>query len=393
MALTIGLSVGAPLIGGLIGNIAGSSDRRRAQEAIAEAYKILEGVGMPPDLSKAIIYKQFQSAGSLSPTIEADIDEVHSSLAGYKASQELTKDQQDALKMLQQKVRSGLGPEDRLAMMQLQNQAQQAAQAKSQQITQEMQARNQWGGGAELAAQLAAGQGSANQQAMGALQVAADNERARMQALTSYAGLAGQMRNQDLAEAQTTKGAADEIAKFNQMNSIGRNQRVAANIQDVNRYNLDTKQGLLNRNTDMYNQEQLRQVNEQGRLYDRQMTRAQGLANAKLGQAGNYQQQAGATQQMWTGLGSAMGSAAQAYGNYQQQNAMQDRQDKRMADYNKAQDARVNRYLSAMNKPVGADAELTNMNLNSFAPKYQEDEPVQSTGSNWRTRNYMTSGW
>ena len=314
--MTMAAIAAAPAIGGVVGNLLGKSDRKRAQQMIAEAYAELASVGLPPDLSKEIIYEQFQSAGILTPELEQDLGEVHSQLAGYKEKESNLQAQQEALNALKQRSQQGLSMEDRMALGEVRGQAQRDAEAKRQQILQNMAARGQGGSGAELAAQLQASQAAADTQSRENLNIAAQAQKAALDALANRGQLAGQIRGQDLDVARSTLGAADTLAQFNMQNSLGRQQRNVGNLNQAQVSNLANKQQIMSANTQLANQEKLRQMEEKGRLYDRTLDYKTALANAKLGQAANYQQKAAGTASMFSGIGSGIGSGLQAYATY-----------------------------------------------------------------------------
>jgi hypothetical protein len=80
--------------------------------------------------------------------------------------------------------------------------------------------------------------------------------------------------------------------------------------------NLQEQQRIQDANTQMANQERLRQVNERGALFDRQLGLAQARSNAAVGQAGQYAARAQQQQQMGSSIGSGIGtSAASLMGN------------------------------------------------------------------------------
>jgi hypothetical protein len=71
-------------------------------------------------------------------------------------------------------------------------------------------------------------------------------------------------------------------------------------------------------------------------LFDRRQGQAQGLANAQLGQAGFYGQQAQQTQNMFAGIGQGVGQGAASYGqmlNTNEQNALNRASAEKVASY------------------------------------------------------------
>jgi hypothetical protein len=342
-------SVAAPIIGGIAGEIFGSGDRKKAQAAIAQAYKELESVGLPPDLSKALLLNHFQSAGVLTPELEQDLGDVHSQLGKFKENQQNIQAQQDALAAFKQQARGGLSAEDRLALMDIRNQAAQSAESQRQQVQQTMQARGMGGSGAELVGQLMAGQQAANLQSRENLNVAAQAQQRALAALGQQASLAGQIRGQDLTAAQATLGSEDAMAKFNRENSLARQRSNVGALNSAQVANLQNRQNLMNSNTQMDNTELQRQNEAKRQNWSDTLQYRSALANARLGQASNYQAQADRTAGQWAGVGSGIGSGFQAYNNYQQNKDYMD-------ILKNATAAKANPTKTLSTKNVGMDA-------------------------------------
>lgn len=309
-------SVAAPVIGGIIGSSAGSRDRDNAQTAIKDAYNKYLAIGYPPDLAKEITYKQFVSVGKLNPVMEQELDLFRSSLGDYQEDQGLLGIQQQALADLKARASTGLTAQDRLNMMDIKNQINAETQARNAQMLQNLQSRGMGGSGAELASMLSNQQVGSNLMTRQGLQQGAQNQQASMQALGQLGSLSGQMRGADLAHAQTTRGAKDVATQFNLQNSMGRQARNVASLNEGQRRQLESDQNIANMNTQQYNQEQLRQRQEQGNYYDRLLRYQQGANQLAMGQAQNYQNEANRKAGMWTGIGSAVGSAAGNLMNY-----------------------------------------------------------------------------
>ena len=242
-----------------------------------------------------LILQNFQSAGILTPELEQDLGKVHSELSGYKENAKTLQAQADALSAFKQQARSGLTAEDRLALLDVRNQAQKDAEAKRQQVMQNMQARGLGGSGAELVSQLAAGQEGANLQSRENLNIEAQAQQRALAALGQSASLAGQMRGQDLSTAQATLGAADVANQFNMQNSMARQRANVGTLNQTQQANLANRQDIMNRNVGMSNQEKLRQNQAKRDYWQDTLGYKQALANARLGQASNYQAQADRT--------------------------------------------------------------------------------------------------
>lgn len=302
----------ASLGGGLLGNIFASNDKNKARELAQEAYNELAAMGLPPDLSRAIILQKFQEAGSMSPEMEQAIDIGISEVSQIQEDPSLKQAQTGALQQLQQVAKGGLRPEDRAAYNELRNKSQQAQQGRSGLIQQQFQARGQGGQGAELAAQIANAQSGANQMSQQGDQISADASRRALEALSSSGQLAGQVRGQDFDVNRTKAGAADQFKQFNAANSMAIQSRNIAAKNAAQAANLANQQAIANANVGQSNQELLRQQDAQRQFWNDKMARQQAVSGAKLGQANIFAGQAANTAQNWQGIGSGVGGAINA---------------------------------------------------------------------------------
>lgn len=319
MAVGTAMAIGAaaaPVLGGVIGNIASAGDRKRAQEAYASAMEKINAVGAPPDLSKEIILQEFRQVGALTPELEQAINIDSSQVSQIQEDQGLKDAQRGALTALQQRGKVGLTPEDRLSLAQIQQETQAQAEGKRQQIIQNMQARGMGGAGAELAAALAGSQGAADQASMRGMQVGAQASQNALQAMAQSGQLAGSIAGQEFSRAQTKASAADELARFNNQNQMGVQQRNVGSKNQAQEYNLGTAQQIANQNVTQANQEKYRQAQAAQDYWRNQLSLAQTQANALTGQGQQLGQQAGQTAQMWSGIGSGVGAGVGGVANY-----------------------------------------------------------------------------
>lgn len=310
----------AQLAGGLLGGIFGSADKKKAQDLMQEAYKQMADMGMPPDLSQAILLQKFQEAGILTPEMEQEIKLTPSKVAGISEDPSLRLAQSNALQKLQDVSKGGLRPEDRAAYNQLRSENERALQGKIGQIQQGFQSRGQGGQGAELAAQLMASQEGANRASAQGDQISADASRRALEAIGSSGQMAGQIRSQDFEVNRTKAGAEDDFQRFNANNSMAIQSRNIAAKNTAQMNNLQNKQQVMNANTAQGNQELLRQKEAQRQYYMDQFARNQALAQAKQQQANVYAGNAANTAQNWQSIGAGAGGFLNnMYGNQQQQ--------------------------------------------------------------------------
>lgn len=310
-----GAAIAAPILGGIAGNLFGSSDRDAANAAIQRAYNEAMSLGMPPDLAKAVVLQKFQSAGKLTPEMEAQINLGPSKVADITEDPTTRNAQVRALEMLQQSGR-GLSPQDRAKFNQLRDETQRDSEAKRQQIVQSFAQRGMGGSGSELASQLQQAQASANQASTQGDQIAATSAENALNAIRQAGDLGGSIRTQDFNVADTKAKAADEFARFNTENQMAREARNVASRNQAQGTNLQNAQQVSNANTQQQNTESLRQNQAQRDYWDDQLKRTTLRANAAGGLATNLSNNANQTAATYSGIGSAVGSAAGAYNNY-----------------------------------------------------------------------------
>lgn len=317
-------AVGAPLIGGAMGMMSSSKARKQQAAAAAAAFAELQKVGMPPDLSREIILKQFQEQGILTPELEQEINIQASEVAQIKEDPALRNAQMEALNTLGQVSRGGLRAEDRVAYNELRAATQRDAEAKRQQILQQMQARGMGGSGNELMIQLQSAQAAEDSQAAGADRLAAQASQNALAALSQRSGLAGNMRTQDMSAAEMRARAIDDRNRFLAENSIARQRSNVGALNQAQQANLANKQRLSEMNTEQANSEQLRQNQAKRDYFNDQLDLASAKANA-LNNQGSIAARAGQQKaDMFSNLGNAIGQGFGTYANYQSKQPAKD---------------------------------------------------------------------
>jgi hypothetical protein len=300
------------LLGGAIGGLASAGDQNEARKALAKALKEIDAIGAGPDLAKQIFYKEFKSAGVLTPEIEKAVDQTVSKTAQIQEDPAFKKAQMGALSAIQQRGRTGFTPEEMAQLRQERATAERSAEAKRQQILSGLRARGALDSGAGVAAQLQSADELAAQQSMLSDQSSAMAGQRALSALMQSGQLAGQVRGQEFDIARTKAGAEDEMNRFNVTNKMAQEQRRVERENQARQYNLAQQQQLMNMNVQQQNAELLRQRQAQQQMYDNEVRRRQLRSQAQMGKAGQFQQQAAATQKTWGDIGSGLGSGGMA---------------------------------------------------------------------------------
>lgn len=307
-------SAAMPIIGGLIGRAASEGDRADAKAAIDDGIRQLTSLGAPPDLSKKIIYEQLEKQGILTPELEEDIELSANRYEDIKEDTTLRDAQTGALMDIQQRGRVGLSPEDRAALAEIRQQTAQDAEAKRQQILQSMAQRGMAGSGAELASQMMAAQSGANRQSQEGMQLSGMASQRALQALSQSAGLASDIRRQDLVLPEMQARAASDIDRFNVSNQRDVQQRNVSSKNVAQEKNLSEAQRIADYNAQLENQERLRQAEAQRTYWLDSMDRARTIYNMQRDKSAMHQQQADNTQSMYSKMGSSAGSGLSSLG-------------------------------------------------------------------------------
>lgn len=325
MPLAIGMAVS-----GIGGGLLGAGAQKKAAKESADAMKAmyaqymakLDAIGMPPDQSAAVILEQYRVAGQLTPELEQLIQASASEYNQIKTEQGLRDIQNEALNRMALMGRAGLTPDERAVMRQAQAQVAQQGQATQQAIIQNLAARGQAGGGAEIAARLGASQAAAQQTSEAADRASAMGAQRALQALSSTGSLGGQMEQQRFSQEAQRAQAADVMNRFNVEAQMGREQRRVAAANQAQAANLQNLQRIRDANVAQSNQELYNQLARQRQYWADKLSYAQaygqpmgGMAQAQAQQA----QQIGQAQaNMWQGLSQAVTGGLGYYG--QQQN-------------------------------------------------------------------------
>lgn len=319
MPLILGIgAVAAPVIGGIVGNVLSGPDKDKALALQQQALQNIMNVNTPEANAMRIELQKYSSAGELAPQMEQTIQANPSLMAGVQVDPRLKQAQMNALGSLQNLGQSGLRPEDQAALARVTNQVSQQEQGQEQSALQNAQQRGIAGSGSELAARLASSQGAANRASEQGLDIAGQSSQRALQAIMGAGSLGSQMQGQNFAEDAQKAQAQDVINRYNAMNSqqiAGQNTAVGNAAQAQN---LANKQSLMNQNTQLGNQQSMYNAQLPQQQFQNQMSKAGASANALNGMAGNYNQLAGQTQQMFGGIGQGVGQGLAAAGQYGQ---------------------------------------------------------------------------
>lgn len=267
-------------VGGMMGADAAAKKEKEAQRARERILAMYSGIELPDIDQQRLALEDYQSAGTLTPEMEAALNVGPTSMEGIAVDPRLQQNQMDALAQVAQIADQGVSDADKATLELIRRQAAGEAQAKSGQILQQMQARGQGGSGAELIAQLQNAQSSADRMNQQALEEARMMQQARMAALQQQGNMAGTIRGQDYSEQSDLAKAKDAINAFNVQNRQNVGQRNVSSKNQAQQSNIANQQAVMNQNTGTHNTQQ--QYNRE--LLDKQYQNQMQMAAAKAGQ-------------------------------------------------------------------------------------------------------------
>lgn len=302
-------SIAAPIVGGLIGQDRSSGDRAAAMGANRDALAAMQGVSLPDVEKQKILLQKYALQGTLSPEEMQTLSLGPSAMENISLPPELKADQMAGLQSLKEQVDAGgLTPEQQAQYAKLQRGVAAQQQAEQAGILQQLAARGVAGSGQELAARLAASQAAANREQEQAQDLAAQAFNQKQAALQNMANLAGNISTQQFGQQSSIASAKDLINKFNTTNA---QNVLAANVQNRNQAqaaNLNAAQNVSNANVDTSNKQEQYNKGLLQQNFENQMKRATGVAGAESRLAGALNDNANATSNMWSSIGSGAGS-------------------------------------------------------------------------------------
>lgn len=321
------LMIGAPLLGGLVGNIASGPAQADAKAKQLAALQAIQNVNTPNISDLQVTLDKYGNPITVNPAMEGTVNQGATQLAGIQTDPRLMQAQMGALARLQSLSNGGLQPQDAAALAGIKNQINAQNHGQQGAILQEMQARGQGGSGATLAAQLAAQQAAMTQGNANSQNLGAQAAQRSLQALSQAGTLGGQIQAQQFSQEAQKANSQDAINRFNAAN---RQQIMGTNTGAQNQaqyYNVGNQNQTNRANVGLGNEQKKYNAQQYQTLFGDQLNKGTALANANNGAANQDLTRAGQTQSTFAGLGAALGTGA---GAIKQGNVA----DKQLAAYN-----------------------------------------------------------
>jgi hypothetical protein len=309
-------------VGGLVGGIIGMHGRD-GDRKMSEAVQILKAIKDPAFDMGSIAPQDLQLAAELFPE-EYEVALQSREAALPEDSAEGRGAQMGSLRYFERVREEGLPLAERLAAQDAQDAVAREYGRFQGSIRDDLAARGRSGGGTELAARLAGGQGAMNLSRDAGRDLAMAAIQNRLQAATAAGGLGGTVRAQDQANSQARADATNRFNEFVSSLWTDRNRYGADAANAANQYNVETRQRLADTNAqnrqamDVYNQQNqndLRQL-----TFEDQLARGRAVAGALTNQAiqrdERKRRRAEMYQQVGQGAGQTVGGVADLLGGF-----------------------------------------------------------------------------
>lgn len=260
MAVTGALVVGGLIAAGtaaaswMASNAASELDAETRARTAKAIKKYEDNYKLPAIDRSPLTAEEYKLIGSYAPSIAGFIEEKTPELITERESIDEKGLQKEALQKYQDLSETG---EDSLAKAQREKMFAQAAGEERRKMDQLLKAYQQQGiggGGQELLGSLAMGQNADANRRQASLDIAAQNQQRRNEALGKMAGLAGDVRRQNTGVEESNVSAINAFNERNARNRQNYEKYVADQLNEAQRMNLQAAQANADRNTGLRNQ-------------------------------------------------------------------------------------------------------------------------------------------
>lgn len=307
-------AVGAPILGGILGNAMGSGDRGAASGLSQQALNEILSVKTPDTKSQELALSPYQLQGLLNSINENSEQVGPSATEGITTDPRLATAQMQALQKLQEVGSMGITPAEQIQAQQMQRQVDASESVRQQGILQNMAQRGVGGSGVEAAARLASSEAAADRMSTSSDALRAEAFNRALNATSQAGQLGGNIRSQSFGEQDRLAQAKDTIANFNAQLRTGANSRNIAAERNRQATNLGAQQSNADRNIALQNQQQVANKGLIQQNFQNQLNRGIAASGAANKAAEQRQGAANAAGSMWAGVGEGAGKIFGAYG-------------------------------------------------------------------------------
>lgn len=269
----IGTLIGAG-VGGLAGSLLGQDDESDKYQR--EMMERINAIQVPGIDQLTFTPEELQYLGDFTPEQLQEYALQKSEMENVNVDPRLRQEQMKALDRVSQLADRGFSDEDMMGLNIARQQAAGEAEAKQNQILQNMQARGQGGSGAELIARLQSNQNSSNQLSLEQQKQALAQAEARKNALNMLANQSGSLRSQDFGEQSKIAEAKDLVNRINQENQQNIARYNVGNKNQAGQSNLATKQRISDSGVNVRNQAKSEKSRAYKDIFGMEMDKATG---------------------------------------------------------------------------------------------------------------------
>ncbi len=259
----------------------GDSGAGSARQGVAQ----FMGIEVPDIYKQELQLQNPEYFGDFQAQMENTFSADPTAMAGISTDPRLADAQMAALGQLSEMGETGLLPGEQAALRGARRESAGMAEAKNQQIIDDMARRGMGGSGAELAARLQNSQSGADRASQESDRLVQMAQERALNAVGQSAGLAGNIRQQDFGEQADIARAKDSINAFNVQNSQATQARNVASSNQAAARNLSEQQRISEGKANTQNQQQQHNKGLYQQQFNNQMSRAGGISGAYQGVA------------------------------------------------------------------------------------------------------------
>lgn len=218
------------------------------------AQDALKNYQLPPGQAKPLTFQQYQVLQQYRPEVATFIQEKAPELITEQQSGAAKQAQNQDLGLLQQRAQTGEDAQSRAQAAGLMSQLQGQNDRSRADTMRAYSQRGLGGGSQDILANVAAGEANQGQARQQALDIAAQNDQRKMQALQIASNLAGVIRNQNLGVEQANKTTINDYNTRNTMSKRAYDESVVNAQNQAQLINQQNAQQTANANTGLSNQ-------------------------------------------------------------------------------------------------------------------------------------------
>lgn len=313
------ISGGSNILGGIVGNIMSAGDRAEAERLLEEASALYD---IPiPDLTKELINYQYSTVGDISPVLLNKLPEEAQQAVALRVDKGLRNKILQGIAQQKEFVDSGQDATSRANLFDLMRKISGDTQARQASIKSQVPANS----GASLMLQMMASQQADDQASKTGLQIAADQENRRREALQSMIANTSDLNKQDVDEAKWNAESQRALQEQLLKNSINRSVTNTAAKNRAIESNIAARQAARDKNTQWLKDDEYRKkIWAQQQAFANRLGLANGKASTMTARANQKMGNAAATAGMYSQIGSGIGQGIGTYGQFDQNEAIRD---------------------------------------------------------------------